>query len=136
MKFNKFLFAALLMLATSVSFVSCSNDDEPAEPINAALIGSWGRVSTMQIAGVQVNTIVLLTFNEDYTATDKTRMLENGEVALERELPFTYEYDGVILTLTNSLNGVVSEYGVSVARDILTMTYLETSTAYVYTRVN
>ena len=41
MKNLKHLFLVVLLIATTISFVSCSDDDEPSSPYASTIIGTW-----------------------------------------------------------------------------------------------
>lgn len=125
----------LLMLVTSMAFVSCSDDDDDEGYALAELIGSWQTFSSYTDGDVVIMQVgVLLTFNEDFTATERAIIRENNEVTMDRTLSFTYEYDGTLLKLKNDKTGVERTYRIMITNNKLAQIDDELSDITIYSK--
>lgn len=102
MKKQSLLITMLLMIATSLAFVSCSQEEEFD---NSAILGSWESSSS--------SISVTWTFKKNNTATERVIIKLGGYTIDDRILSFTYDYKGSTIELVSEENKVLN-YEISV----------------------
>lgn len=119
-KIMKKVFALMLLLATTVCFSSCSNEDEVPTVNYPSIIGTWHQnMGTSSGDYVSSSTDVYWTFRANNTATEKLDISINDYVISSTTVDFVYSYSGKYIDFSNDKTSF--RYNVSVNGNKMTL---------------
>lgn len=109
---KKTILSMLLTVMTvglSAVFTSCSNDDDTTreENVYKQIIGTWENISHTDGDVIDSDLVVVFTFNENRTATQRVYLTMNGVIMRDYTNNYTYKFDGREVTLYH--NGDISD---------------------------